>query len=110
MRHREYITDIYSSSGPANTPSTFGNLVYPINPGDAKTFPWLSTIADKFEQYRIEGMVFEYKSLYSDAVVTQNGSIGSIVLATEYNSGAPAFTSKQANGELPVRSKCQAFA
>ena len=41
-------------------------------------------------------MVFEYKSLYSDAVVTQNGSIGSIVLATEYNSGAPAFTSKQA--------------
>lgn len=96
VRHREYITDIYSSSGPANTPSTFGNLVYPINPGDAKTFPWLSTIADKFEQYRIEGMVFEYKSLYSDAVVTQNGSIGSIVLATEYNSGAPAFTSKQA--------------
>lgn len=96
VRHREYITDVYSASGTAGSPSTFGILSYPINPGDSKTFPWLSTVADKFEQYRIEGMVFEYKSLYSDAVVTQNGSIGSVVLATEYNAGAPPFSSKQA--------------
>ena len=41
-------------------------------------------------------MVFEYKSLYSDAVVTLNGSIGSVILATEYNAGAPVFASKQA--------------
>lgn len=96
VRHREYIQDIYSSAGANNSPSPFGVLAFPINPGDTKTFPWLSSIADKFEQYRIEGMLFEYKSLYSDAVVTQNGSIGSIVLATEYNSGAPLFATKQA--------------
>lgn len=96
VRHREYITDIYSASGSANTPSGFGIQSFAINPGNAVTFPWLSTVADKFEQYRIEGMLFEYKSLYSDAVVTQNGSIGSMVLATEYNAGAPAFASKQA--------------
>lgn len=96
VRHREYIQDIYSSGGSAGTPSPFGILSYPLNPGSVITFPWLSSIADKFEQYRIEGMVFEYKSLYSDAVVTQNGSIGSVILATEYNSGAPQFSSKQA--------------
>lgn len=83
-------------NGANNTPSNFGIQGYPINPGDSKTFPWLSSIADKFEQYRIEGIIFEYKSLYSDAVVTQNGSIGSIILATDYNAGAPLFQSKQA--------------
>lgn len=107
VRHREYITDIYSLAGSANTPSAFGLLSFSINPGDATTFPWLSTIADKFEQYRIEGMVFEYKSLYSDAVVTQNGSIGSIVLATEYNAGAAAFTSKQAMENYQFAQSCK---
>lgn len=96
VRHREFITDISSLAGAANTPSGFGIQSFPINPGDAVTFPWLSTIADKFEQYRIEGMVFEYKSMYSDSVVTNQGALGSIILATEYNAGAPAFSSKQA--------------
>lgn len=96
VRHREYIQDIYSASGAANTPSIFGIQAFPINPGNSQTFPWLSSVADKFEQYRIEGMVFEFKSLYSDAVVTQNGSIGSTILATEYNAGVPPFSSKQA--------------
>jgi len=96
VRHREYIQDIYSLNGSNNTPSGFGIQGYPINPGSSTTFPWLSNIADKFEQYRIEGIIFEYKSLYSDAVVTQNGSIGSIILATDYNAGAPLFQSKQA--------------
>lgn len=96
VRHREFITDISSLAGAANTPSGFGIQSFSINPGDPNTFPWLSSVADKFEQYRIEGMVFEYKSMYSDAVVTQNGAIGSVVLATEYNAGTPQFSSKQA--------------
>lgn len=95
VRHREYITDIYSASGTASTPSAFANQVFSINPGDFNTFPWLSAVADKFETYRIEGMIFEFKSLYSDAVVTQNGSIGSVILATEYNAGAAPFPNKQ---------------
>lgn len=107
VRHREYISDIYSLAGTANTPSGFGIQSFAINPGNFSTFPWLSSIADKFEQYRIEGMIFEFKSLYSDAVVTQNGSIGSIILATEYNSGAPAFTSKQAMENYQFAQSCK---
>lgn len=94
IRHREYITDIYSASGSANTPSPFAIESFNINPGLADTFPWLADVASNFEEYRIEGMLFEYKSLYSDAVVTQNGSIGSVILATEYNASSPNFTSK----------------
>lgn len=107
MRHREYITDIYSAGGTANTPSIFNNQSFPVNPGQSNTFPWLSSIAGKFEQYRLEGMLFEYKSLYSDAVVTQNGSIGSIILATEYNAGAPMFVSKQQMENYQFAQSCK---
>lgn len=95
IRHREFIQDIYTASGSANSISAFNNQVYNINPGFFNTFPWLSQIANKFEQYRVEGMVFEYKSMFSDAVVTQNGALGNVILATEYNAGQPAFQTKQ---------------
>jgi len=95
VRHREYIMDIYSASGSANGVSPFNIQGFAINPGQFNTFPWISQIATKFEQYRIEGIIFEYKSMYSDAVVTQNGALGNVVLATEYNSGQPAFVNKQ---------------
>lgn len=107
MRHREYITDIYSAGGSANTPSVFNNQTFSINPGQSGTFPWLSSIAGKFDQYRLEGMLFEYKSLYSDAVVTQNGSIGSVILATEYNAGAVAFVSKQQMENYQFAQSCK---
>lgn len=107
VRHREYIQDVYSASGTANTPSAFSLLSYPINPGQFTTFPWASNLADKFEQYRVDGIIFEFKSLYSDAVVTQNGSIGSIVLATEYNAGAPVFPNKQAMENYEFAQSCK---
>lgn len=107
IRHREYVTDVYSASGAANTPSVFALQSFFLNPGDFNTFPWMSALADKFEQYRVEGMVIEFKSLYSDAVVTQNGSIGSVVLATEYNAAAPAFTSKQAMENYQFAQSCK---
>lgn len=95
VRHREYIQDIYSAGGVANGVSPFALQAFAINPGMLATFPWLASVSSHFEQYRIEGMLFEYKSLYSDAVVTQNGSIGSVILATEYNSSQANFANKQ---------------
>lgn len=107
IRHREYIQDMYSASGAANQVSTFALQEYPIQPGSFVTFPWLANIADKFEQYRIEGMLFEFKSMYSDAVVTANGSLGSIILATEYNAGAPPFANKQAMENYEFAQSCK---
>lgn len=94
VRHREFIQDVYTASGTANSPSPFAIQAYSINPGNFNMFPWLSGIADKFQQYRMEGMVLDFRSNYSDAVVTTNGALGTVVLATQYNSGASAFTSK----------------
>lgn len=107
VRHREYIQDIYSSSGAANGVSPFNIQGYPLNPGQFQTFPWLSQIATKFEQYRIEGIIFEFRSMYSDAVVTANGALGNVVLATEYNAGQPAFVSKQQMENYEFAQSCK---
>ena len=99
VRHREYIGEVYSgpSLAPGSSVTAFDIKAYQIQPGDRKSFPWLAPLAENFEQYRIDGMVYEYKSMYSDAVVSAatNGALGTVILATEYNSGAATFTSKQ---------------
>jgi len=80
VRHREYVADIEGTTN-------FVNREYPLNPGLIKTFPWLSQVADAFEEYRIRGMVFEYKSLYADATVSSSdtGGLGSVIMCTNYN-------------------------
>lgn len=105
IRHREYIADVISNPAGA----TFTNQAYPINPALPSSFPWLSALAQQYEQYRIKGMVFEFKSMYADAVVTSatSASLGYVIMATNYNSVMPQFASKQAmdNTEYTTSSK-----
>jgi len=85
--HREYIQDILSST-------TFNNQVFPINVALIQTFPWLSRIGAQFEQYRINGMIFEFKSGSSDALNSTNTALGYVIGAVEYNALASPFTDK----------------
>jgi len=87
MRHEEYITDITGSVG-------FNNQLFPIQPGVANTFPWLQAIAMGFEQYRITGMIFEYRGNSGTAIAGTSAALGSVIMATEYNVNLPKFTSK----------------
>lgn len=89
VRHREYIADIQSSQN-------FMNHNLPINPGLTGTFPWLSQIANAFEQYRFRGLIFEFKSLAADALISGADNIGqgSVIMATQYNSLSPGFSNK----------------
>jgi hypothetical protein len=61
--HREYLGDIQGTAG-------FNNTAYPLNPGMSQTFPWLSTVAENFQEYRIHGLVFEFRSLITDFVTS----------------------------------------
>lgn len=90
VRHREYIADVLATTG-------FVNTVYPINPGMASTFPWLAGIAGNFEEYRLRGLVFEFKSMSSDAVLSTaaNSALGTVIMATQYNSLLNSFTDKK---------------
>ena len=86
--HREFIQDIVGSTG-------FNIQSFRINPGFLKTFPWLSSIAENYEQYVIQGMIFEFKTTCANAVASTNTALGTVVMATQYNSLSPNFTSKQ---------------
>lgn len=91
IKHREYIKDIITSA----TPGTFQLENFSINPGLAATFPWLSQVASNYEEYIIRGMIFEYKTMSSDALNSTNTALGSVIMASQYNVLSPDFTGKQ---------------
>jgi hypothetical protein len=79
VMHREYIADIVA---PTN-PTLFNVASHRINPGDANTFPWLRSTARCYEEYKFNGLVFEFKTLASD--ISVGGGLGSVIIATDYN-------------------------
>jgi len=89
VQHREFLTNISSSVG-------FSNLIYDINPGLVETFPWISAIAAQFEQYKIMGMTVDYVSTSATSLVSgTNVAMGSVSIATQYNSLSPPFSNLQ---------------
>lgn len=98
VSHREYLGDITGTAA-------FTNRTYPINPGSSITFPWLSTIAQNYQQYKIHGIIFEFRPLITDFVTS--GAPGVVVMATNYNADEPAYTTKQEmeNSEYAVSVK-----
>lgn len=89
IRHREFIRDITATT-------TFTPITFDINPGLLASYPWLSQVAQNFEEYRFSGLIYEYISTSSDAVLAAaaSSSLGSVIMATQYNSLNPAFRSK----------------
>jgi hypothetical protein len=90
VRHREYISDIVTSS----SVNTFAATTFQINPG-LSTFPWLSGIAANYTEYSFKGLSFEYISTSGDSVGSTTTSLPSVMMATQYRSTATTFSSKQ---------------
>lgn len=89
IRHKEYLGDI-------NPSQQFQNNIYPINPGLLRTFPWLSQIADAFQEFEFRGLAFTFKSMSSNNVLSDaaSTSLGTVMLATEYNADNDGFETK----------------
>lgn len=85
--HREFVGDIRGSTN-------FNIATYDINPANAALFPWLSGIAQNYEQWVVQGMVFEFKTTCATAVASTNTALGTVIMATQYNSLAPEFNNK----------------
>lgn len=86
IRHKEYLCAITGSV--AFKVQRF----FILQPGDANTFPWLSGIAHRFQQYRIKGMVLHYVPTSGYAVSGTNPALGSVMMQTSYraNDNDPA--------------------
>jgi len=90
-RHRDFIGVVTSSSGSDPTgKSSFNVVSYSLNPGQSKTFPWLSQIAANFSEYEFLGMIFFYKPTSGNATGA-NTSLGQVIIATNYNASAAPF-------------------
>lgn len=88
VAHREFLGDITGSS-------EFVLRNYSINPGRKQTFPWLAQIAKHFEQYQMNGLIFEFRSTSGDAIASTNNALGAVIMATEYDVYDENYSSKQ---------------
>jgi len=85
----EFVQNVVVNGTPG-TASSFQTTFFPLNPGMAKTFPWLSQIAQNFTLYEFEGLMFQYKPLFSEDAGTSS-SLGKVILATNYDPTAIDF-------------------
>jgi hypothetical protein len=87
VKHREYLGLVDSSLD-------FTSRKFRMNPGNDNTFPWLSDIARKFQEYRFMGCMFNFVSTSATALATGNNlSMGQVVFTSEYNVYATAPSS-----------------
>lgn len=92
VKYREYVGEVLTHP---TIIGKFNNTSYLVNPGNPNLFPWLSPVAQSFEQYVPLGIIFEFIGTATDSITT-NASIGSIVMASEYDTNDAPFTSKMA--------------
>jgi hypothetical protein len=88
VRHKEYLGEILSSI------SFTVRHIYDLNPGIAYTFPWLSGIAQSFQEYKIKGMVFHYVPTSGSAINGTNAALGSVMMHTSYRATEASPRSK----------------
>ncbi len=95
IRKRELIAIVDSTD-------VYSNIKFPIQPGSETTFPWLSRIAANYEQYSMNGCVFQFHSTSSDSIAdTTNLGLGTVALVTDYNAAdAPYVNMIQALGSM----------
>jgi hypothetical protein len=72
----------------------FTSTTFPISVAVYALFPWLASFASKYEQVRIHGMIAEFKSTSGSAIASTNNSLGTVIMATQYNPTDLPFTNK----------------
>lgn len=82
ISHREYLGDIITSS----TPGAFNIQSFALNPSETNSFPWLSNIVQpNYQQYKFDGLIFEFKSFSADALNSTNTALGSVFSCINYD-------------------------
>lgn len=88
IKNSEFIEDLFPNSN-------FAIQSYAINPGLAASFPWLSTQATNWQQYRFHSLRYRFVTR------TGTGTTGSVILSPEYNSSdQPPTDERQAMNSM----------
>jgi hypothetical protein len=87
VTNSEYLGNVTSSSEIGK----FKIDTYPLQPLSQKSFPWLKQMAQAFERYEVEGIVYRFESLSGVAVSGSDSSLGTIAAYFHYDpNDAPA--------------------
>lgn len=92
VKYREYIGDVFTHPTVAGE---FYQQNYAINPGLVDNFPWFAPIAQQYQQWEPNGIIWEFKSTSGD--ITNDQALGKIIFATDYNTSTlgTSFTNQQ---------------
>jgi hypothetical protein len=94
ITHTEYIGEVYGNGLLANgSPNLFESNKLVLNPGMEKTFPWLSQIAQNYQEYEFDQLVFKYTPQLAE-VSSNNGQVGQVLIVTQYKPNAGMFKDK----------------
>jgi hypothetical protein len=88
VKNREFVGDVISSVG-------FSAVNHVINPGNRDLFPWLSSIAAGYQQYKVNGMVMYFNTTSATSIGSTNTAMGTIMMSTDYDLAEAAYSSKQ---------------
>lgn len=86
VKHCEFVMDLKVPAGGFG----FDVTALPIDPTDQTTFPWLATVARKYQKYKVKGMVIGYRSTSTD----YNNS-GVVAIAVNYDPAERAYNSME---------------
>jgi len=81
IQEDEFIGAITSGAGGPPTP--FNVVGFPLNPGQAATFPWLSKQALQWEHYTFEYLEFYFKREVSEFATA--GTAGKVIMSCDYD-------------------------
>lgn len=105
INHRDYLGDLVTGPAGVGGSSQFKIDTYQLNPGNTKLFPFLGTIAQKFQEYEVRGCLVELKTLASDYAASL--SMGAMFAAADYNVLGAAPHTKQQIENMEYASSCK---
>jgi hypothetical protein len=94
ISRKEYLGDVYAPTLVGTEIPSFVNTTYAINPGVERSFPWLSQIAQNFEEYTLHQLIYTYRSTITDVGNSSTGQCGTVVMCTSYNVNNAPFDDK----------------
>lgn len=90
----EFIADIYGSTTFGSGAGTTQARQFPLNPGQAGTFPWLNKTAQNFEKYVLTSCVYHVKHEVSEFATA--GTTGLMMMGIDYDAAdAPPVNESQ---------------
>lgn len=88
----EFVRNVTASVADGPGTSKFEVSSFSLNPGLSDVFPWLSQIAQNFELYELDALMFQYKPSSGEFGNSSSNTLGKVIMCTNYDPASSAFS------------------